>query len=245
MGRAACELDGLRVSGEAIMNVKAMMIAAAMVAASGPSQAAGRTIVGTWAPDPAACTPVGGMISIGPMALTGDELACTFDDVDRSGDVVTWHGRCGEPEPAQPATVVAKLQGEVLRMSIAGADRGAYRRCLTVPNPPEAKITGPWPGDHWQADVDAVREGHALHAKLTGATTTTGRGDSVEVTCTGRDLAIGKIIVRSNHAWALSRQDDYEGDAGPLGSFGTSDGSTLRWFSASPCPAGPITWHRR
>lgn len=210
-----------------------------------PGQAAGRSIVGTWAPDPAACTPVAGMIAIGPIGIRGDELACSFRDVARRVDVVTWHGQCGQPEPARPATVLAKLAGENLHMTINGNDAGAYRRCLVLPTvAPEIKATEPWPGDHWRADVDAVREGHALHAKLIGATTTTGQGDSVEVTCTDRDPATGKILVRSHHAWALSRQDDYEGDAGPLGSFGTKDGKDLRWLGKSPCPSGPITWKR-
>jgi hypothetical protein len=93
------------------------------------SLAAAQTIVGRWAPDPAQCTSVGGMIGIGPMDIVSDEFQCRFDSVSRAGDVVTFRGRCGFPAPPEPATVVARLSGATLHVSINGADSGAYRRC--------------------------------------------------------------------------------------------------------------------
>ena len=227
-----------------MMIVKAIAIAAVLLAAPEPSQAAGRTIVGTWAPDPAACTPVGGMISIGPMALTGDEISCTFFDVARSGDAVTWHGRCSDGGAGHPATVTAALSGGSLRVVIDARENGPYRRCPTGPALASAAVE-PWPGDRWRADVDEHQSGHDLHVTMLGATTTTGKGDSVQVTCTDRDAATGKTLISRHHAWAMARQGDYEGDAGPLGSFGSSDGHDLRWFGASPCASGRISWQRR
>jgi hypothetical protein len=90
---------------------------------------AAQTIVGRWAPDPAQCTPVGGMIGIGPLDIVADEFQCRFDSVSRAGNIVTWHGRCGFPTPPEPATVVARLSGATLHVSINGANNGAYRRC--------------------------------------------------------------------------------------------------------------------
>ena len=76
------------------------------------------------------CTPVGGMVSIGPLSLTSDELACTFSIVSRAGDVVTWHGRCsnGEADP-KPATVTAALRGGALAIRINGVSTDKLRRC--------------------------------------------------------------------------------------------------------------------
>ncbi len=98
---------------------------------AGPTMAAasGRSIVGGWAPDPSQCTPIGGMIAIGPLDMGGDEFRCSFKSVSRSGDVVTWKGKCGFPTPPEPATVVARLSGEVLHLRINGNENGAYRRC--------------------------------------------------------------------------------------------------------------------
>ena len=222
------------------------IVAAVLATGWGTSgQAAGRTVSGDWAPDASACTPVDGLISIGPLSLIGDELACRFRDVSRRGDVVTWHGRCGQPEPAGAATVVARLAGDSLRVTVDGRESGTYRRCPDGPASSAAtKKVEAWPGEHWQADVVEVRDGHRLHATLLGRTTKTGHGDSVAITCTDRDLSTGNTIVRRHHAWALSRQGDWEGDAAELGSFGSMDGRDLRWFGATPCPAGKITWKR-
>ena len=103
-----------------------------VLACSGLSTAAvahGRTIVGTWAPDPRQCTPVGGLIAIGPLNVQGDDFRCDFHDISRIGDVVTWHGWCGFPEHARRTTVVATLRADVLTVDIDGAESGPYRRC--------------------------------------------------------------------------------------------------------------------
>jgi hypothetical protein len=94
-----------------------------------PAPLGKRTIVGKWAPDPNQCTPVDGMIGIGPLDMGGDEFACRFKSVSRTGDVVTWRGTCGFPTPPEPVTVVATLTGETLHISVNGNDNGAYRRC--------------------------------------------------------------------------------------------------------------------
>ncbi len=95
-------------------------------------QAAGHTIVGAWAPDPRECTPVGDMVSIQPLSLMmGDEFRCSFRDVARSGEVVTWHGGCGMPEQPQDrhSTVVGELRGKLLYIRLNGAQNGPYLRC--------------------------------------------------------------------------------------------------------------------
>jgi hypothetical protein len=102
---------------------------AASPAPATPTAPGKRTIVGKWAPDPNQCTPVDGMIGIGPLDMMGDEFACNFKSVSRSGDVVTWHGTCGFPTPPEPVTVVASLNGETLRISVNGNDNGPYLRC--------------------------------------------------------------------------------------------------------------------
>lgn len=102
---------------------------ASAIPCSGHSLAAGRTIVGTWAPDPSACTPANGMVSIGPLSLTADEMACTFGDVSRLGDEVTWHGRCSTGGSSAPTTVVATLRRGSLTVTMNGVRSGPYERC--------------------------------------------------------------------------------------------------------------------
>ena len=91
---------------------------------------AAETIVGTWAPDPRECTPMNAL-HIGPLDLMmGDEIACSFRDVSRSGEVVTWHGACGGPEqPKDRSTVVAERRGKLLYIRLNGAQNGPYLRC--------------------------------------------------------------------------------------------------------------------
>lgn len=72
---------------------------------------------------------MGGAIGIRPLAIVGDEMRCDFDKVARSGDRVTWRGRCGFPEPARPMTVVAALRGETLLIRYDGMPPDIYRRC--------------------------------------------------------------------------------------------------------------------
>ena len=100
------------------------MLAVAPMAHGAPS------IVGTWAPDPNACTPVGGIVAIGPMSLTGDDLACTFAVVSRVADVVIWHGRCSAGDaPPSRARVMAILQAGTLTITINGQPGETLRRC--------------------------------------------------------------------------------------------------------------------
>lgn len=106
----------------------AALLATGALASVTASRAA-QTIVGTWAPNARNCTPVDGMISIGSRSLTADETSCTFGDVGRSGDVVTWHGRCSDGEASKPTTVVATLRNSRLSFTMNGAPNGPYRRC--------------------------------------------------------------------------------------------------------------------
>jgi hypothetical protein len=85
--------------------------------------------VGRWAPDPRQCLPSAGAIAIDPLSIVGDDFRCDFNSVSRSGDAVTWQGRCGFPEPPKPATVVATARGETLSLKINGGENGPYRRC--------------------------------------------------------------------------------------------------------------------
>ncbi len=91
---------------------------------------AAQTIVGTWAPDPRDCSPINA-VYIGPLdMMMGDEFRCSFRDVSRSGEVVTWHGGCGMPEqPKDRSTVVAELRGKLLYIRLNGGQNGPYLRC--------------------------------------------------------------------------------------------------------------------
>ena len=102
----------------------------AVVVMATSSGRAAESIVGTWAPDPSECTPVGGMVAIGPLSLVADELACRFATVVRAGDKVTWRGRCSTGGAAPtPATVTAALRSGNLAITIDGAPSGTLRRC--------------------------------------------------------------------------------------------------------------------
>ena len=112
--------------------MKLQTIAVVLPLLAAPTLAhAAETIVGTWAPDPRDCTPVGGMVSIQSLGLMmGDEFMCSFRDVSRSGEVVTWHGGCGGPEqPKDRSTVVAERRGRLLYVRINGAQNGPYLPC--------------------------------------------------------------------------------------------------------------------
>lgn len=116
------------------MPSRSIVLAVATVAAtlaSGPGSvlAAGRTIVGDWAPDPRMCRPMDGALKIVPLGMASDEFSCNFKNVVRSGDVVTWRGSCGFTDGTKTATVVAALRGEALSVRINGNDIGSYRRC--------------------------------------------------------------------------------------------------------------------
>jgi hypothetical protein len=113
----------------ALLSAAAFVAAACMTSLSGGALASGRTIAGTWAPDPNECTPANGMVVIGPLDIVGDEFRCDFTSVSRAGDVVTWRGTCGFPTPFKPATVIARLTGETLRININGGENDPYWRC--------------------------------------------------------------------------------------------------------------------
>ncbi|WP_246775571.1 hypothetical protein [Methylobacterium aquaticum] len=100
---------------------------ALLLLACTPALAAGRSIVGEWAPDPRRCQPIDGALKIAPLGMAGDEFSCDFKSVSREGDVVTWRGFCSAPRKA--ATVVASLRGEVLSVRVNGDSIGSYRRC--------------------------------------------------------------------------------------------------------------------
>ena len=101
----------------------------AMLTMVGSAHAA-ETIVGTWALDPRECTPMNA-VHIGPLdMMMGDEFICSFRDVSRSGEVVTWHGSCGGPEQLhERSTVVAERRGKLLYIRLNGAQNGPYLRC--------------------------------------------------------------------------------------------------------------------
>lgn len=106
-----------------------MILTMTLLGGSEAASASGRTIVGEWAPDPRQCTPMAGAISILPLAIVGDDMRCDFSGVSRAGDVVTWRGRCGFPDPAKPTTVVAALRGEALSIRFNGSAPNQFRRC--------------------------------------------------------------------------------------------------------------------
>ena len=55
---------------------------------------------------------------------------CSFRDVARTDEVVTWHGTCAGPEQAgDKSTVVAQTRGDRLYIRLNGASNGPYRRC--------------------------------------------------------------------------------------------------------------------
>jgi len=119
----------------ALLSATALAAAVCATLSNGAALAGGRTIVGTWAPDPSECTPANGMIVIGPLDIVGDEFRCDFTSVSRAGDVVTWRGACGFPTPPKPTTVVARLSGETLHVSINGGDNGPLLALQMRPAP--------------------------------------------------------------------------------------------------------------
>ena len=98
-----------------------------------PASAA-ETIVGRWVENSAArgtCMPLESLV-IRPMSIgVGEDFACDFTDVMRSGDIVTWHGACtnfGEADSTK-ATVVASLAHKLLTVTLNGRRLQVYRRC--------------------------------------------------------------------------------------------------------------------
>ena len=112
--------------------LKASALLLGLVLIPNLAYAAGHTIVGTWAPDPRECSSIDGLVSIGPLdMMMGDEFRCSFRDVSRSGEIVTWHGSCGMPEQPKDnhSTVVAELRGKLLYVRLNGGQNGPYLRC--------------------------------------------------------------------------------------------------------------------
>ena len=103
----------------------------------------------------------------------------------------------------------------------------------------------PWTGDRWRADVDEVRDGYHRHTTLLGLETQSERGTIVGVICTVTNTTTGSTETFRATAGAQTRQDDWEGNAGALGSFGSHTGDVLRWFDPTPCAAGRMTWQKR
>lgn len=110
-------------------NVLGPILLSVGLLAAAPAMAAGRTIVGNWAPDPRSCFPSAGAVNISAMALVADEMSCAFKSVARTGDQVTWRGRCSFSDRAVPAVVVATLQGERLSVRVNAQPADTYRRC--------------------------------------------------------------------------------------------------------------------
>lgn len=106
----------------------ASLALAIFTASFGAGQAA-QTIVGVWRQAGGSCQITRGAVSIGPMHMGGDEWRCDFHDVDRKGDVVTWKGKCGFPEPFERAVVKASLVGQSLYVRINGGEAARWERC--------------------------------------------------------------------------------------------------------------------
>lgn len=101
---------------------------ASLVLACTPALAAGRSIVGEWAPNPRMCRPMDGALKIVPLGMAGDEFSCDFKSVSRVGDVVTWRGSCGFPRSRelQPSSQHCVERSSV---RINGNGIGSYQRC--------------------------------------------------------------------------------------------------------------------
>ena len=95
------------------------------------TQARPASIVGDWSESPAACSsPTDGMVRIGPMSLTTDEMSCTFRSVTRSGATVSWFGACNEGGKTKAANVSATERGGRLTITFDGGSPWAsLTRC--------------------------------------------------------------------------------------------------------------------
>ncbi len=106
-----------------------ILLPVVLLGLAAPASAAGRTIVGEWAPDPANCLPFAGAMKISAMSMVADDMSCSFKSVTREGDQVTWRGGCSYGNKAVPSVVVATLRGETLAVRINGKPGETYRRC--------------------------------------------------------------------------------------------------------------------
>lgn len=112
-----------------VPNTLRLIVAGTLLCSAGAAAAAGRTIVGEWAPDPKNCLPFAGAMKISAMSLVADEMNCGFKSVARTGDQVTWRGNCDFGSQSLPAVVVATLQGENLSVRVNNQPADTYRRC--------------------------------------------------------------------------------------------------------------------
>lgn len=106
------------------------LLAAVTLPALSPAVAR-ETIVGRWGESRDVCSS-GAAIDITAMGLSSEETACTFTDVTRVDDVVTWRGTCfAQGEAPRKETVVATLAAGTLTLHFrgSGAEIPALRRC--------------------------------------------------------------------------------------------------------------------
>jgi hypothetical protein len=99
------------------VRTQAFLAAIALLAATAPGLAGGRTIVGEWGVTRAECGTTGAF-RIASQAIVTDEMSCSLPGVTRSGEVVTFSGTCDDGGTgATPETVVATRRGEVLDLA--------------------------------------------------------------------------------------------------------------------------------
>lgn len=102
-----------------------------VLAATVPASAA-ETIVGRWGETNEVCAGADALV-VKPMGLSAEQMSCDFTDVSRSGDVVTWKGRCFvQEESPRRETVVATLASDrSLRILFRGSGSkiGPLYRC--------------------------------------------------------------------------------------------------------------------
>jgi hypothetical protein len=82
-----------------------------------------RSIVGTWTSAGSACTRAAGALTIGPLSLDGEDVACRFSSVKREGNRVTWQGRCDDAEGGGRQIVIAtEINGKLTIRYVPGGN---------------------------------------------------------------------------------------------------------------------------
>jgi hypothetical protein len=111
------------------------IIALSILATATPPAAAATSIVGTWAESSTACSIPDQQLVIAPLAISG-VFTCSFNNVRRTGDVVTWNGHCFSPDGSRrpeagdmPAAMTATLSDGTLILSGSGLAVGPLTRC--------------------------------------------------------------------------------------------------------------------
>ena len=110
--------------------------------AASPAVADGRTIVGEWATTRKDCG-TQFAYKVGPRSLVSDELSCAFDGVSRSGDTVTFKGRCSDGESSMPETVVATRTGDALAVRFSGSGGDLALVACPAGKPPQRRGESP------------------------------------------------------------------------------------------------------